>query len=322
MEVFQEKAWKCLTEPERKILFLTFSQGLSGRRAEEIMGLTHYKYLENKARAERLFKLFSEYFFKHPSLIDPKTKIEPRFRDYLHSAILNRKSKRDAIVDCGDSSWFLTEISSEKMCKNMQRLKDSPPGTWDRDLYGLVVEFDRWNNFRILPKRYQAPSAFNRRSQKSFRSYIKYLHRIPDSTVRALVDQYWSTSVKIETRYYLSLLSPSFPLGYIVVPIKKDGGILSKFTSMRVYIFNTPEEADEFGLLLYQYYERTLERADSLVYWREFRTMIQKAINYRYLSNLDFSYNALDQAFGLKRRDILHPPKVKKSKKKQKDVAK
>ena len=55
MEKNQEMAWDCLTEMEQQSLFLSFSQGLSTREVGEIMKLSHYKFLEVKARAERFF---------------------------------------------------------------------------------------------------------------------------------------------------------------------------------------------------------------------------------------------------------------------------
>ena len=67
----QEKAWDCLTEQEQQLLFLSLSQGLSSREAGSILKISHYKLLEHKARAERLFKLFSDYFELHPDLIRP-----------------------------------------------------------------------------------------------------------------------------------------------------------------------------------------------------------------------------------------------------------
>ena len=65
----QEKAWDCLTEQEQQLLFLSLSQGLSSREAGSILKISHYKLLEHKARAERLFKLFSDYLFTLTLLI-------------------------------------------------------------------------------------------------------------------------------------------------------------------------------------------------------------------------------------------------------------
>ena len=59
MEPYMEKAWDCLTEQEQNSLFLNLSNGLSARETGEILKVSHYKYLEIKARAEKLFKQLS-----------------------------------------------------------------------------------------------------------------------------------------------------------------------------------------------------------------------------------------------------------------------
>lgn len=56
----------------------------------------------------------------------------------------------------------------------MKRLKESED-PWDLDSMRLILEFDRWNNFRILPRMLQQPSAFKRRLNKKDKIYIKYL---------------------------------------------------------------------------------------------------------------------------------------------------
>lgn len=58
----------------------------------------------------------------------------------------------------------------------MKRLKESED-PWDLDSMRLILEFDRWNNFRILPRMLQQPSAFKRRLNKKDKIYIKYLFK-------------------------------------------------------------------------------------------------------------------------------------------------
>lgn len=52
---------------------------------------------------------------------------------------------------------------------------------WDMDTIRLIREFDRWNQFRILPVMLQQPSAYKRRVNRKYKAYIKYLlHRMPE----------------------------------------------------------------------------------------------------------------------------------------------
>lgn len=329
MEEYQKRAWGCLLDVERKALYLNFSQGLSSRKSGEVLKVAHYKYLEIKSRAERLFKLFSDYFSKYPDLVDPNGVVSTRVRDYIYAIIYNRKTRGEAVSSVGDSSWLLYRVSNRILTENLQRLKDSKEGTWDRDLYRLLVEFDRWNNFRVIPRPFQAISAFTRKNQKKYKSYVSYLHRIPDSKIRSLVDQYWSKG--IGKRYYVTFLSESFDNGYIVVPLKENKTILQTLTQMRFYIFNDIFTADLFGILLIQFPERTMNRKDGLSYWKEYRGVIEKAINYEYINNLDFGYITMDKALGLSRKKFIRSistlnkvkkARIKAEKKKQQKLVK
>ena len=204
MEPYMEKAWDCLTEQEQNSLFLNLSNGLSARETGEILKVSHYKYLEIKARAEKLFKLFSDFFKIHPSLVNPSSPIDSRFADYLFGCMVKRLPKEEAKLHTGDSSFLLTKISNIKIEKWMSVLKQSED-EWDKDLYALIMEFDRWNSYRILPRKLQAPTPYKRRTNKKEKVYIKYLHRIPDFKIRAMVDKYWSNG-KPENRYYISII--------------------------------------------------------------------------------------------------------------------
>lgn len=62
MTPYQEKAWDCLKEKERQCLFLAISENKSTCEASQLMGMTHYKYMELKERAEKFFRLFSDFF--------------------------------------------------------------------------------------------------------------------------------------------------------------------------------------------------------------------------------------------------------------------
>ena len=58
MNEIQNKAWNLLTEKEKQALTLGLGYAKSSWEVGEMMGLSHYKFLELKERAERFFKLF------------------------------------------------------------------------------------------------------------------------------------------------------------------------------------------------------------------------------------------------------------------------
>lgn len=311
MEKYQEQAWDCLTQDEQNSLFLNTSQGMSTWGVGEVLKMSHYKYLELKARAEKFFKLFSDYFQLHPSLIRPGAPIGPIFRDYLFGTMLKRLPKEEAITYAGDSTFRLKEISNKIIHKDIKRLKESPD-PWDNHLYQLIMEFDRWNNYRILPRALQAPSAYERRTNKKHKAYLRYLHQVPDFKIKALVDIYWKgPKGKPDSRYYIALISDFFDDGYAVIPVLKKTEVIKALTDNKLYIFNTQDEADDFGLLAARFFEETLNQKKGLKFWKRYREMIEQAINYREINNMDFTSENLDTAFGLKRIPLHQRRKTK-----------
>lgn len=297
-------AWDCLTELEQHCLYMNLGQGISTWRAGEILKVTHYKYLELKARSERLFKLFSDYFEIHPCLIRPDSFLDMRFQDYIYGCIMKRLPKEEAVIYAGDSSWLLRPVKREHIIRCMNRLRGSAiKNEWDRDLRALILEFDRWNNFRILPKILQAPSPYKRRNSKRDKVYLQYLHRIPGFKIRALVDMFWRAGSP-DKRYYVAFISTDVfkKQGYSVVPIKREEDIVKKMTSLKVYVFEDRDDADQFGIMAYSYFENTSTVRSGLSFWKEYRELVERAINYREINNMDFTIGELDMAYNLKRK--------------------
>lgn len=302
MERHQELAWDCLTEIEKNSLFFIQGKGLSTWEAGEILKMSHYKFLELRQRAEKFFRLFSDYFENHPSLINPNSPIESRFRDYLIGAIIKRLPRDEARIHSGDASWVLQAISNPRIIKNMKWLKDSTD-KWDKDLYALILEFDRWNNYRILPRILQAPTAYKRRATKKDKVYLSYLHRIPDFKIRELVTEYWCNGPS-HRRYYMALVSDDVftDEGYSVVPIKRNDDIVKLITDLKIYIFESKTIADTFGYLVTRYFDQAIDSKGGLKFWKEYREVIQKSINYKSINNMDFTCETLDNAYKLRRK--------------------
>lgn len=302
MEDYQQQAWACLTEEEQLSLNYTLVHGKSTWAVGEILKLSHYKYLELKKRSEKFFRLFGDYYMKWPSLVRPTAPIEEKFRDYLFGSMLKRLPKEDALIYAGDSSFLLEGIKRPAIIRNMVILKESDH-PWDKDLYSLIMEFDRWNNYRILPRVLQAPSAYKRRNNRRDKVYLKYLHRIPEFKIRALVDMYWKGG-KPENRWYFTMISTEvFPEdGYAIVPCKRQEDILKSLSAMKVYVFEDIEDAELFGLKVNYFFENTVDPKAGLKFWKEYRNIIEKAINYKEINNLDFTCEILDNAYELKRK--------------------
>lgn len=296
MEKHQERAWDILTETERNSLFLQMSQGQSSWEAGEILGISHYKYLELRERSVKFFKMFSEFFYKWGNLFNPKSPVDERFRDYIEACIEKRMSRKDAVSYSGDSSQLVTEIHRRTIIKNMNRLKESK-NEWDIDLYHMIMEFDRWNNSRILPRSIQQMSAYKRRNNKREKIYIQYLHKIPDWKIKAIIDCYQYNPKKNKGNFICVFSTTLFEDGYQIVRIKDDKVVIKKISELSMYIFENEKIADAFGYMVSTFFEKTKGPKLGIKFWQEYRDLLKLAINFNQVNNLDFYSDKLDMAY-------------------------
>lgn len=297
MNEYQEKAWSWLTKDEQDSLLLTLTQGLSSWRASEALGITHYKYLELKARSEKLFRLFCDYLEIHHNLIPPRAPIGEHFRDFITGCIEKRLSKNDAVIYGGDSKWYLREILANQLRFNMDNLRNSSD-KWCNDLYALILEFDRWNNFRILPLDLQAPSPYRRRSQKKYKIYLRFLFQIPDFKINSLILQYNNPG---RGRHYIAVISLIFPKNYKLIPVSRSQKITKELSKKRIYVFENKGDAETFGLLASQYYTYTQNIKTGQRFWNNFYDAIEKAVNFKEINHIDFNINLLEKAYSIKK---------------------
>lgn len=314
METHQQGAWEWLLQEEQNSLFLTLGTGKSSWEVGEILKKSHYKYLEIKERSEALFKLFSNFLEKYPSIFRPDGPCQEDFKDYIEAVISKRKSRKEAAGYTGLSENLLNEVNNKKIEKNLIRLKNSG-NKWDEDTYILIHEFDRWNNFRVLPKMLQWPSAFKRRVNKKHKIYIKYLlnsSKMPEILLTKIKERFYFKTKKPENKYYIALISWDLykETGYFLLPIKKDEEVVEEMSKFYIYVFKDKSDADAFGFKVANYKIQTSRVRLGLKYWPEYRDIVERAVNYSKVNNLDFDFKTLDTAYS-----VIHKPKKNKNNK-------
>lgn len=299
MNSIQETAWSWLLPNEQNSLYLTLGTGKSSWEAGEMLKISHYKYLEIRERAEVFFKLFSNFLEKHPSIFRPDGPCQEDFKDYIEAVICDRKSRKEAAAKTGFSANLLSEVSNRKIEKNMKRLKDSDD-PWDIDTLKLINEFDRWNNFRVLPKLLQQPSAYKRRLNKKDKIYIKYLlneDKMPTWLIQRIKERFYYKTKK-ETKYYVALISKNlYKEGYFILPVRMDDEVVKEMNRFYIYVFSDRDDADSFGFMVANYFIKTARVKLGLKFWPEYRETVQRAINYNQINNLDFNVKTLDMAY-------------------------
>ena len=292
MSKAQQKAWACLRDPEKQSLYLILSNGLSTWEAGEVIGLHHYKYLELKARSEKFFKMFTDFFTMYPDLIRPGV-INDNVRDYFDAAIMKRLDKDECVNYAGDNKFRLLATRRTSIITAICKLRRSE-NQWDKDACKLIIEFDRWNNFRILPKELQAPSAYNRRKAKKEKSYIKYLKNFPEPTLAKLIDLIYYNGKPFRTLYFVALSETLSDEGYIIVPFKKSTKNINHLTGLKFYIFEDILDAELFGQHIKNYFELITSSKEGHLFWKEYRKIIEKSFNYKTITNIDIFNDTLD----------------------------
>lgn len=315
MNDIQEMAWSWLLPNEQNSLYLTLGTGKSSWEAGEMLKISHYKYLEIKERAEVFFKLFTNFLEKHPSLFRPDGPCQEDFKDYIEAVLCDRKTRKEAAQKTGYSANLLSEVSNRKIEKNIKRLKESD-NEWDIDTLKLILEFDRWNNFRILPKMLQQPSAYKRRLNKKDKIYIKYLlneNKMPTWLIEKIKEKFYFKSRKEDHKYYVALISKTlYKDGYFVLPIRKDKDVVKEMNRFYIYVFADKDDADSFGFMIANYFLKTARVRLGLKFWPEYREVVHRAVNYAQINNLDFNVKTLDMAY-----EPLHKHKKAKNKAKE-----
>lgn len=310
----QLKAWNCLREDEKQSLFLQMSNGKSTWEAGTIMERSHYKYIEIRERSQKFFRMFTEFFEIHESIFRPDVPLKQTFKDYIEMCIEKRLTRKQSLSMTGDSTLCLHRVKARLLENSMLILKESTDN-WDKDTLALIMEFDRWNNFRILPKIMQAPSAYKRRNNSKYKIYLKYIiSHVPDWAMDKLFERYHKRlpiqkDAKYK-RYWAVFISRKYDLGYKVFPTEASEEVIREMSKFYLYLFPDDDTADTFGLMASHYYDMTGKISHGQRYWAEFRQVVETAVNYKQVNNIDFTVKTLDDAYGIQK-----PRKSRKSRK-------
>jgi len=314
MEQIDEQVWDVLTTDEQTAITLSLSYGKSSWEVGEIMGKSHYKYLEICARAQRFFKLFSEYFTKHEQLFPEGLIVDPSFQEYMEKAILKRLPIKTIITSMEEKEYKEFRKRNKEITEKMKVINKQKLG---RDLYNLILEFDRWNNHRILSPELQEPSAFKRRNKTKEKNRIKLIAELPEVSVQLIMEKYkYKAKGK---KYFLPLVTPIFQLGFVIIPIKADYATTAAITEMGFPFFKKKEVAKEFIIKVQDYTRPKWDefKISGIKFWPEYRVLLKKAVNYNKLENKkphrDFyepPFNDTDEQIVRKRKKRVKPPET------------
>lgn len=293
------EAWDLLKEDERTSISLSLGHNKSSWEAGEIMSKAHYKYLEIQARAEKFLKMFTQHFIEYTTLIPSNVKVPLHLMEYLNCTIEKRMSIKDTINYLDDGRYKVTSARDRLLEETLKDLMANPNKAY-RDLTALILEFDRWNNFRILPRPMQEPSAFKRRNKSRELKHLKNLQDLPDFSIFKLVERYEYTGNK--RAIYAPLLTTVYGDFYYILKIEHKANYVNQLSRLGLFVFLTSNDAEEFAELICDYTSRKKNHRDNKVmtgqrFWPKFRVQMKKSINQDILNNIIPSRKFLENAY-------------------------
>lgn len=280
------KAWSILNEHEKVSLSLSVGHKKSSWQAGEIMNKSHYKYLEINNRAEHFLKIFSEHFNKYGENLIPTTisGLHPDFVVYFEESIFKRLKRSDISKKYPHSMLFLTLSRDRIITEGFEILKEGKQQA-HKDLLYILTEFDRWNNFRILPDNLQEPSAYKRRNKARSRKQLNRLINLPDLTIKLILKRFKYD--KAGDKLYVPIVSDIFPDNYKVIPMKKDDVEIKAISSIGYFIFSNKEDADYMGFIVADYLIETSRSCKmGQEFWKKFRDLAESSENWSLINNL------------------------------------
>jgi len=292
MNLENNPAWNLLTNDEQTSLALIHSYGKSTWEAGSIMKKTHYKFLEIKTRAQMLFQIFSKQFEEFDELLPSGGTILPvSIITYIRATIHDRVKPQDAIK-LMLPKYRETAYRNKALEDMIKRLKSST-NEYDQALFKLIMDFDRVNAYRILPKSIQERSVYKRRNKTRYRRFLKIYSQLPEFTVLMLINKYELGKTSKSPRFYLPLISSFLDNGYVIIPVRDSRDEVDKSKYYReleksgLFLFQEINEAIIFAKLVSNYFHSTVKTAKSgQKFWPEFRDIMEKSMNYNVMDNL------------------------------------
>lgn len=287
-----KKAWGYLSHDEKSALTIQHGLGKSSWEVGEIMNKSHYKYLEIKYRGEHYLKIFTEQVELFDCLVSDQTSGDKMVIRYFKLCIEKRKKPMQAMEVLIDEHGKITKgILNEKIIQTIKKWsKDDNDNAFDKNLYNLVMDFDRWNNFRILPKEIQEPSAFKRRIKNAYKKQIRAVKGIHPIAIEKLKKLY---QTKNSPFVYVPLIT-EIPEIY---KFKENKGSMSIFNGLGLYVFKDKEKALSYINEIYKYLSKgKKECTDGLDFWPIYRELIKFACNYHTVMQISSSRKYLQLA--------------------------
>jgi hypothetical protein len=290
MNQIPEEVWAILLPDEKMALGLQYSMDKSSWQAGEIMNKSHYKYLEIRYRAEKFLKMFKEHLDLFIVVIPDFIQGDEIVKQYFNLCITQRMKPGSAIEQVGN---IKKKQLDAKIIKTMALWADPNNGN-EFVLYNLVREFDRWNNFRILPEPIREPSAFKRRVKNAYKRQVRMMGELSPLAVKKINQLCKVPTKKYNPYFYLPLVNKK---KVEIIRVKGNKRTTELLTELNLYYFKKLEDATMYIESLHKYLVTPIrECTDGLNFWPVYRDYIKKATNYEAVQKITPTRRYLEMA--------------------------
>lgn len=286
----KSKAWKMLREEEQLALNLKLIQKKSTWEAGEVMRRSHYKYLEIVGRAQFFLKRFTEHFDKFENKLVPEdVELNPAFREYLELTICGRKSQREALNLLMEHRFaYDGGFRVEFIATEMNRLANSKK-TIEKYFHNLIMDFDRWNNFRILPISIQEPHAFKRRQKNRLKKYLLKSCKLGEKTFNYIIKELRHKGrIEEDNLMWVYAIKNIHTQEYKVIPVKKTNRNIEILSQYGIFLFSRKDQCEEMLRAIAGYF-RVIETSNVIkgqTFWPLYRDLISISINGNSIENI------------------------------------
>lgn len=324
MDGANKKAWELLNDDEQLALSLKHGYGKSTWEAGEIMNKAHYKFLEIEARAKTFLKLFSDHIELYEDMVPSYLPLRPKVRTYLNHTVVNRMTPKEAVEEIDDIAFSIKSVRDKEIIEDLEKLANSKSVVY-KNFVVMVMEFDRWNNFRILPKEIQEPSAYKRRNKNNDKKNIKNILTMNAFTIDKIRERYEHKSDHHNAKVvYVPVFSKFIPFEESILRIKHTEEAMKELSKVGLYIFSQLERAEQFLELIYNYdFDSPKHCKQGQNFWPKYRVLLRHSMNYNNIRKRIASRKFLESA--LRDLDIVllnatKKEKPQKKRRKKKDL--
>lgn len=269
-----KKALTHLVPDEEAAVTLKNVHNKSTWQAGEILGKAHYKFLEIVGRGEQYLKMFSKHYQMFNKFFPDEVTINPLVKEYLQLVLMERRNPRKIHLLISSIQFRDKKYRDTVITIQIRKWQNSKSAV-ENHFAELIVEFDRWNNWRILPEAVQLPHAFKRRQKNVHKKKLLYSIRLPETKIKDL-KKYFKVRKKenYDKAAWVYLFKDVVTQEYEVVPVVISEDSKKVFSMLFLPMFKSKKDCERAVLLILNYVLQTNpdHRVKSgLAFWPTFR---------------------------------------------------